>query len=144
MRGERPAGSDLPRSGQQGALYLDARRTRRADSDDPLGEQPRQARAPGSRGRRLGDRPRGEPGSPAHGLTGRANCAADLYKFNGPPRLTRRNRTKITSEPSIASGLGLRKNRALSERISAETQIALRDGLPVSPPSSAGKSATAY
>jgi RNA polymerase sigma factor (sigma-70 family) len=67
-----PAGSDLPRSGQQGSFYLDARRTRRADPDDPLGEQPRQARARGSGGRRLGDRPRGEPGAPAHGLTGRA------------------------------------------------------------------------
>ena len=50
-------------------LYLDARRTRQADSGDPLGEQPRRARAPGSRGRRLGGRPRGEPGSPARGFT---------------------------------------------------------------------------
>src|ERR1022692_126039 len=107
----------LPRPGQQGALYLDARRTRRADSDDPLGDQPRQAQARGSGSERLGGRPRGEPGSPAHGLTGTANCAADLYKFNGPPGLTRRGRTKITSEPSIASGLGLRKDRAISERI---------------------------
>jgi hypothetical protein len=34
----------------------------------------------GHGGGRLGGRPRGEPGSPAHGLTGRANCAADLYE----------------------------------------------------------------
>ena len=68
-RGERSAGRDLPRPGQQGDQHDDARRTRRAGPDDPLGDQPRQARAPGSGGRRLGGRPRGEPGPPAHGLT---------------------------------------------------------------------------
>jgi hypothetical protein len=36
-RGQRPAGSDLPRSGQQGARDLDARRTRRADKPWHLG-----------------------------------------------------------------------------------------------------------
>src|SRR5215472_8182872 len=70
-RGERPARRDLPRPGQQGALYLGARRTRRADPDDPLGEQPRQARARGSGGGRLGGRPRGEPGSPEMSGLGR-------------------------------------------------------------------------
>ena len=35
------------------------------DPDDPLGDQPRQARARGPGGGRLGGRPRGEPGSPA-------------------------------------------------------------------------------
>ena len=58
-------------NGQPGAIFrdrdgkvrqhLDARRARRADPDDPLGDQPRQARAPGSGGGRLGGRPRGEP-----------------------------------------------------------------------------------
>ena len=67
-RGERPAGRDLPRPGRQGPQHLDARHTRRADPDDPLGDQPRQARARGSGGGRLGGHPRGEPGSPAHGL----------------------------------------------------------------------------
>ena len=55
-RGERPAGRDLPRPGRQGRQHLDARRPRRADPDDPLGDQPRQARAPGSGGGRLGGR----------------------------------------------------------------------------------------
>ena len=68
-RGERPAGRDPSRSGRQGGRHDDARRARRADPDDPLGGQPRQARAPGSGGGRLGGCPRGEAGSPAQGLT---------------------------------------------------------------------------
>ena len=67
-RGERPAGRDPPRPGRQGGRHVDARRARRADPDDPLGGQPRQARARGSGGGRLGGRPRGEAGSPPHGL----------------------------------------------------------------------------
>ena len=59
-----------------GPQHLGARHTRRSDSDDPLGDQPRQARALGSGGRCLGGRPRSEPGSPPHRLTGRADCAS--------------------------------------------------------------------
>ena len=36
--GERPAGSDLPRPGRQCPHHHGARRARRADPDDPLGE----------------------------------------------------------------------------------------------------------
>jgi len=46
------------------------------DPDDPLGGQPRQAQAPGSRGGRVGDCPRGEGGSPAQGLTLRTFAVA--------------------------------------------------------------------
>ena len=73
-RDERPAGRDLPRSGQQGSLHLDARHPRRTNPDDPLADQPRQARAPGSGGRRLGGRPRGEPGP---------SCSTDLRAAPG-------------------------------------------------------------
>ena len=74
-------------NGQPGAIFRDrdgkvaqhlgARHPRRADPDDPRGDQPRQARAPGSGGGRLGGPPRGEPGSPAHGLIRRADRAPD-------------------------------------------------------------------
>jgi RNA polymerase sigma-70 factor (ECF subfamily) len=68
-RVERPAGRDHSRSGRQCRGHDDARRDRRADPNDPLGGQPRQARARRSRGGRLGDCPRGETGSPAQRLT---------------------------------------------------------------------------
>ncbi len=54
--GERPAGGDPPRPRGQGRQHLDARHPRRADPDDPHGEQPRQARARGTRRGRLGGR----------------------------------------------------------------------------------------
>ena len=44
------------RDGKRGR-HADARRARRADPDDPLGGQPRQARAPGSGGGRAGRSP---------------------------------------------------------------------------------------
>ena len=53
-RGERPAGRDLPRPGRQGPQHPGARHPRRADPDDPLGDQPRQARARWSRWRTPG------------------------------------------------------------------------------------------
>ena len=53
-RVERPAGRDPSRSGRQRGRHVDARCARRADPDDPLGGQPRQARAHGSGGGRRG------------------------------------------------------------------------------------------
>jgi RNA polymerase sigma-70 factor (ECF subfamily) len=49
----------------------------------------RQARPPGSGGRRPGARPRSEPGSPGHRLTRGADCAADLYTRPSVQRVIR-------------------------------------------------------
>jgi RNA polymerase sigma-70 factor (ECF subfamily) len=68
-RGERPASRDPSRSGRQGGQHVDARRARRTDPDDPLGDQPRQARTLGSGGGRVGSCTRGESGSPPQRLT---------------------------------------------------------------------------
>ena len=95
-RGERPAGRDLPRPGRQGRQHLGARHPRRADPDDPRGDQPRQARAHGSGGGRLGGRPRGEPGSPVHGLTVRTRRDRQTQM----PGIPRRDKSPQQDHPS--------------------------------------------
>ena len=47
-----------------------------------------------------------------------------LVQVQRPAGATRRSRTKITSEPPIASGLGLRKDRAISGRIDRSVRLA--------------------
>jgi RNA polymerase sigma-70 factor, ECF subfamily len=51
-----------------GQQHLDAGHPRRADPDDPHGDQPGQARARGPGGGRLGRPPRGLPGAPPHAV----------------------------------------------------------------------------
>ncbi|MFG1710737.1 sigma factor-like helix-turn-helix DNA-binding protein [Nonomuraea sp. M3C6] len=65
-------------NGQPGAIFRDRdgkapRCTRGADPDDPLGDQPRQARARGPSSGRLGHRPRSKTGTPAHRIAATAD-----------------------------------------------------------------------